>query len=90
MAIENIIKDLTTDPDFYQEWFEHSTDIQSNMIWKHIWDQAALAHSENEFIQGLYDFYQLRGYLTHRQFTHLVRVLFPSMVKTQSLKDRFQ
>jgi hypothetical protein len=90
MALEyrNIIKELTEDGDHYDGWFMSSTDSQKDMIWKSIWDEAALNHADNQFVQQLYDFYQLRGYLTYRQWCYLIRVLDPSLFKLRSLKDR--
>ena len=88
MEYQNIIRDLTNSGQYYLQWFDSATDTQKSMIWDTVWDQAARNHSENDFIQGLYDFYQMRGYLTHRQWCYLIRTIQPSAFKIQSLKDR--
>ena len=88
MEYQNIIKDLTANSDFYMEWFDSATETQKSMIWEAVWNTAAERHSENDFIQGLYDFYQIRGYLTHKQWCYLIRTIQPNVFKMQSLKDR--
>jgi len=87
---QNIINELTADSDFYKRWFDSATETQTNMIWEAVWNQAAEKHSENDFIQGLYDFYQMRGYLTHRQWCFLIKTIQPSVFKIQSLRDRLK
>lgn len=85
----NVIKRLAQDPDFYDDWFESQSDYEITEFWNIIWDKSA-QHHDNEFIQGLYDFYQKRGYLTHRQFSFLTRVVYPNLYQQQSLKDRLK
>jgi len=86
--MKNLIRDLVLDADLYTHWFSTATETQQNMLWEELWNTAAKHHSDNEFIQGLYEFYQLRGYLTHKQFYFLINTLNPSILKTKSLRDR--
>jgi hypothetical protein len=88
--MENLIKELSSSSDFYLEWFDSATETQKNMIWESVWNQAAEKHSENDFIQGLYNFYQIRGYLTYKQWGYLIRTIYPQSFKSQSLKDRLK
>ena len=90
MEYQNIIRDLTNSNQHYIEWFDSATETQKSMIWESIWDEAARNHSENDFIQGLYDFYQVRGYLTHKQWCYLIRTIQPNILKSQSLKERLK
>jgi hypothetical protein len=90
MEYQSIIRDLTNNSQYYLEWFDSATDTQKSMIWESVWDEAARNHSENDFIQGLYDFYQVRGYLTHKQWCYLIRTIQPAILKGCSLKDRFK
>jgi hypothetical protein len=83
--MNNLIKQLVNDPEFYQQWFETANETQEQMLWKEIWDRAAETHSENEFVQGVYEFYQKRGFLTYKQFYFLASSI---MKTTHSLKDR--
>lgn len=90
MAFNNLIRDLVTDIEFYQHWFSQATDTQKNMFWDEVWNQSAKTHSDNTFIQGLYDFYQMRGYLSHKQFGFLIKNVYPQIAQTQNLKDRLK
>lgn len=85
--MHQLIKELANDPMIYEQWFQQANDDEERLLWTHIWDQAARTHSDNEFVQGVYDFYQQRGFLTHRQFYFLVTAV---MKTTHSLKDRLQ
>lgn len=95
MEYQNLIKDLSHTSEFYTQWFDSATETQKLMIWEAVWNQAAERHSENDFIQGLYEFYQIRGYLTHRQWQYLIRTIQPNVFKVtetkiQSLRDRIK
>ena len=88
--MENLIRELSSSSETYIKWFDSATDVQKNMVWEVVWNKAAEKHSENDFIQGLYNFYQLRGYLTHKQWGFLIRTIYPQALKMVSLKDRLK
>ena len=85
--MNKLIAELANDPLAYEQWFQSVTDAQEQMLWNHIWDMAAETHSDNEFVQGVYDFYQTRGFLTYKQFYFLTNAV---MKTTYSLKDRLK
>lgn len=86
--MENLITQMANDCDFYESWHESATDTQHDMFWKHLWDHAAEHHANNDFVQGCYDYFQINGYLTHKQFFYLTRQMYPHAVKMKSLRDR--
>ena len=90
MDYQGIVKDLTNSAQFYIQWFDSATETQKAMIWETVWDEAARNHSENDFIQGLYNFYQMRGYLTHKQWCYLIRTIQPAILKSHNLKERLK
>ena len=86
--MENLVTQMANDRNYYESWNETATDIQNEMFWKHIWDYAAEHHANNEFVQGCYDYYQINGFLTHKQFFYLTRQLYPNAIKLNTLRDR--
>ncbi len=86
---KKLIQDLVKDSNFYEQWNESATDTQFDMLWKSIWDHAAEHHGNNDFVQGVYDYFQINGHLTYKQFYYLIRQLYPSiMPRLSSLRDR--
>lgn len=88
MAMENLVKDLVSDQDFYENWMESATDIQQNMFWKEIWDRAAKHHSDSKFVQGVYDYYQIGHQVSYKQFYYVAKTLYPHLFSSSSLKQR--
>jgi hypothetical protein len=86
--MENLVKQMANSQDYYKSWNETATDVQSEMFWKHIWDYAAEHHANSEFVQGCYDYFQINGFLTHKQFFYLTRQLYPNVIKLNTLRDR--
>lgn len=90
MAMENLIKDLVSDQEFYENWMESATDVQHDMFWKEIWDLAAETHADNKFVQGVYDYYQTGSDVTYKQFYYLIKNLHPKLFTNNSLKERLK
>ena len=88
--MNNLIRNLALDPEFYNSWFGSATDTQKEMLWSDVWDQAALKASESQFVNDLYNFYNLKGYLTQKQFYFLILNVNPPLLKFHPLKDRLK
>lgn len=86
----NLTRDLVQDSEYYGQWFATATDVQKSMFWQEIWDRAAETHADNEFVQGLYDFWQINGYLTYKQFHYLVKALDAKLLAVKSLRSRLE
>jgi hypothetical protein len=88
MDFDILIRDLTNDSNYYFYWFNTTSESEKLKLWNKVWDHAAHNHSENDFIQGLYDFYQTRGYLSYKQWNYLIKTVYPSIALPNRLKDR--
>jgi len=83
--MENLSKSLVMDENFYHQWFEQATQTQREMFWKCVWDQAAKTHSDNQFIEDLYQYYLSNDCLTYKQYCCLFRTINLGRL---TLKDR--
>ena len=88
--MEKLIKSLALQPDYHREWFESATETQLTMLWDHVWDCAAEKCSNKPFVNDLYDFYNVRGYLTHKQFYFLILNTQPNLLNKPLLSDRIK
>lgn len=88
--MDNLIRDLACNQEFYTQWFGTATDTQKSMLWNHIWDHAAEIAAENQFIVGCYDFYRAQGRLSHRQFYFVILNIYPKLLSVNSLKSRIK
>lgn len=88
--MKSTIINLARSPFYYEEWFEHCSDQEQQDLWQFVWDSAAQTHSGNEFVEGVYNFYDKTGYLTYNQFYHLINTVMPSAIAKSSLKDRIK
>jgi hypothetical protein len=88
MTDEQLKQQLVTDQDFYKRWQSWDNDHERQQFWDKVWDRASMKHSHNKFVNGLYDYYQLRGTLTHRQFVSLLKVTEPRLLGITPLSER--
>jgi len=86
--MKDLITNLARSPFYYDEWFESASDQDQDQLWQFVWDSAAKTHAGNTFVEGVYDFYQKTGYLSHSQFHYLCKTVFPSTVTVSGLKER--
>ena len=83
---EGLVEHLIVNSQEYDKWFELSTQVEQEKFYKELWHNAS-KFSENQFLQGVYEFYQLRNTITYRQFVHVVRVVFPHLIPLKQLSS---
>lgn len=88
MQYSNLISELASSQRTYELWFQSATDVQRDMLWKEVWDNAAQCRNGTKFLEDLYAYWQINNRLTHRQFFHVIKIISPDALKIHRLSDR--